>query len=330
MGKQGTGEEMRRPLFFGRLANLRKSSAAIRQKFRRIAPLRKLRALFQLATNLPEHLVLQRVLAHPSVVILAESQPNLRFKYLHSNYLARSLSTRCRLKILSSHYRFLQTHLSPEFLMQAYRAGHTLWRDQDEGNTMDIVLTFPKGHDYEGDLRLDFRVGTTPVYTLTFSIIAGALLGMTDGKMAGEQVLLVSGVQGIPGQIAPIRQATKMCHDTSPAYLLLAAAQALALSLDINMIVGLGKKEQVSSREDDFPVAGFVFDYDGFWQSFALGSLPGREGFYRVPLPIPEKPLETMHAKRRGRAMRRREMRKRISDEVGRQIGGRYCSGNEA
>ena len=156
---------------------------------------------------------------------------------------------------------------------------------------------------------LEFRADAKLLFALSFSIATGKAF-----QIDREQALLVSSVQGIAGNISLIRHVTKICHDSSPAYLLLAAAQAIALALGIDMIVGLGKDEHVSSKRDGVPVAGFVFDYDGFWQSFAGNATHG--AFYPVALPIPEKPLDAISPKHRSRAVQRREIRKQIANQV--------------
>jgi uncharacterized protein VirK/YbjX len=250
------------------------------------------------------HLKLLRVISLPHARGLAYRHHRLPYRYLNP-YLARGFCKSTRLEALTNHYEYLQGRVSDSFLMRVYEKGETLWEECIEGRSYSIELTFPEEHDWEGDLRLNFKNGPVLLYTLTFSIAPGRYVQAAD-----EQVLLVSAIQGGSHVIHLIKEATKNCNDSSPALLLLAAAQGIALSLDIPAIAGVGTGQQVS-REGQ---TGFVFDYDRFWESVTGDEL--RKDFYVVPVPFPQKPLELVRANRRSRAIRRRELRGRVTEQV--------------
>ena len=108
------GAEAKSSLPLALRENLTPAFSAIQRIIRRARPARKISALFELGANLPGQLKLLRVLSHPAVAELRDRHPGLRVKYLHSNYLARSLCTRSRLTILTNHYQYLQSHFKQD------------------------------------------------------------------------------------------------------------------------------------------------------------------------------------------------------------------------
>jgi uncharacterized protein VirK/YbjX len=256
--------------------------------------------------NLRAHLKLLHVIALPHTLVLARRHHRLAYRYLNP-YLALGFCQRTRLNALTSHYAYLQGRVNDAFLMQVYDESPAVWHESLEGRSFTIQLSFPKEHDCEGDLRLDFKSGSVPLYAMTFTITPGRFVGADE-----EQVLLITAIQGQSKKIDLIKEATKICNDTSPPHLLLAAAQGIALSLDITAIAGVSAGQQIS-REDGHE-SGFVFDYDGFWKSF-MGDQTQKD-FYQAKVPFPEKPLELLRANRRARAIRRRRLRGRVTQSV--------------
>lgn len=256
--------------------------------------------------NLPGHIELLRVLAAPPIADLVRRHPRLGYRYLIP-YLAHNLSRKSRLTILTNHYRKLKDRLNENALVQIYEDSPVLWKECLGDQTLRITLSFPQEHDYEGDLRLDFKSGDVTLYAMTFTIAPGQALHVDS-----DQVLLISAIQGASGKVDLLRQITKICHGTSPLYLLLAAVEAVALSLGIGMLVGVGREQQIARRRGENAIR--FFDYDGFWSDVSAEKTSG--DFYRTPVPFPEKPIELLKSNRRSRALRRRELRNRISEQV--------------
>lgn len=259
-----------------------------------------------IAWNLRGHLKLVRVIALPHALELARRHHRLAYRYLNP-YLALGFCQKTRLNALTNHYAYLQGRVNDAFLVKVYDDSPAVWQESLEGCLFTIQLSFPKEHDCEGDLRLDFKSRSVPLYAMTFTITPGHFVG-TDQ----EQVLLITAIQGTSKKIDLIKEATKICNDTSPPHLLLAAAQGIALSLDISAIAGVSAGQQISREDGD--QSGFVFDYDGFWMSFTGEQT--RKDFYEAKVPFPEKPLELLQANRRARAVRRRALRGRVTQSV--------------
>lgn len=257
-------------------------------------------------SNLPGHIELLRVLAAPSIAGLVGRHPRLGYRYLIP-YLAHNLSRKTRLTILTNHYRKLKDCFNENVLVQVYEDSPVLWQECLDGHALRITLSFPQEHDYEGDLRLDFKSDDVTLYAMTFTITPGHAL-----QVDSDQALLISAIQGASGKVDLLRQVTKICHGTSPLYLLLAAVEAVALSLGIGMLAGVGREQQIARRREENAIR--FFDYDGFWADLSAEKASG--DFYRTPVPFPEKPIELLKSNRRSRALRRRELRNRISEQV--------------
>jgi uncharacterized protein VirK/YbjX len=213
------------------------------------------------------------------------------------------------LHILINHYGHLKSRVRRDFLRRLHNEGHRLWQERLDDRLFGIHLDFPKEYDYEGDLRLAFKCECITIYTITFTIVPGCLVDLD-----GEQVLLISNVQGIAGGIDLIRQATKICYDTAPVHLLLSAAQAIALLLDVRKIAGVGHREQISVAFCKPKDNDVFFNYDQFWKNYAAEATC--RGCYVVSVPFPEKPISAMKSRHRSRGLRRRELRKRIFDQA--------------
>lgn len=261
---------------------------------------------FSIIGNARGHLKLIHVISLPHARALAHRHHRLAYRYLNP-YLAKRFCKSVRLEALTNHYEYLQGRVNDNFLIRVYEERPTVWGESIEGHLYSIQLCFPSEHDCEGDMRLDFKRESTVLYTLTFTITPGRLVDAED-----RQVLLITAIQGASKKIELIKEATKICNDTSPAHLLLAAAQGVALSLGISAVAGVGTAQQISREDGD--ESSFVFDYDHFWESFTGEEV--KKDFYLVPVPFREKPIELVKANRRSRAIRRRELRGRVTEQV--------------
>jgi uncharacterized protein VirK/YbjX len=265
-------------------------------------------AVLRLAANFRGHLKWLHLMDHPCIIELKSLHPGLVYKYLHSDYLSRGFSTDVRLQILMNHYECLKNRISETFLPKIFDDGYLLWQESIKGSVLGIVISYPKQHDQEGELCLSFVINGEPIYEVVFVIMEGAAL-----EIENEHVCLVTTIQGEAGQMTMIRKATQICHDSSPIYLLLAAVQAVAISLDVRIIAGMRRQKPVYGEDRRFARI-FFFDYEKFWQSL-VGSRTTNT-FYTAPIPLSEKSISLIKSNRRSRALQRREIRNRIYKET--------------
>ena len=249
------------------------------------------------------HLRLTRIMAHPALVKLACRHPRILFKYLHSHYLAVGMDTACRLAILTHHYASL-VHTFPSPLLRALLAeGLVVWQLPGGPVAASITLSFPR-HDFEGELMFAFRVGGVAIYSMTVTMSHG---GVTPA--AGGSVLLITCLQGGAGQLPLIREATRACANTSPPFLLLAAAEGLAAALGVEQLVAVGNARQLAKATGEV-----LFDYNRFWT--CLGGVPTKDGFYLLPAQLPEKPLRALPSRHRSREVRKRDLKRSVARAV--------------
>jgi uncharacterized protein VirK/YbjX len=249
------------------------------------------------------HLKLTRIMAHPDLIGLVRRRPRILFKYLHSNYLAVGLDSACRLAILTHHYASLVRSLPTSLLRPLLAEGLVVWQLPGDPVAVSISLSF-SSHDFEGELMFAFRVGDVAIYTMSATLAHGALTGPADNS-----ALLITGLQGGAGQLALIRQATCACADTSPPYLLLAAAQGLVAALGVERIVAVGNARQLAKAAGEG-----LFDYNRFWT--CLGGAPTDDGFYLFPAQLPEKPPPAIPSGHRSREARKRDLKRSVAEAV--------------
>jgi uncharacterized protein VirK/YbjX len=247
-----------------------------------------------------------RLIHEPHTLPLSTQYPRLAYKWLGHSF-SLGFSARTRLRVSVSHYSYLREALPVHFLGRLFERPVTLWGAELAVHRFSVLLTFPRPDDQEGDLALTLKIDGLPLCTTSFVFCDGKLVGAD-----AAHVMLVARMQGGVGRFERVRQATQICHDVAPADLLMAALAGVATAFGVEMLVGVSTHDQVSlSLEQGAPP---FFDYDGFWSSY--GSSVSACGLHHIVLPYPEKPLESIRSKHRGRTRRKREFRARVAEGV--------------
>ncbi len=258
------------------------------------------------------HLDIVRSLNGPGARAVIEHHPNYVNKYV-GRYLARSFDKRTRREILKFHHAFLDERVTETFYEQVLRDEPPLWVREVEDGRFSISLSFNAKWHAEGDLSLLFNRDDFRLYEISFTVVPGTLVGSPSGH-----ALFVGRVQGAVRQADAIRAATRACHDVAPSHLLMVAAEAVASALAIDLIAGVGNREQVA--EDDEP--GCHFNYDVFWETFPVKE-PGA-AIYQLLVPFPEKPLAQIKTSHRRRSRFKREFRKETAATVRSSFEGMF------
>lgn len=251
--------------------------------------------------------LLDGFIADPALLAFLRRNPRLGAK-LHRPYLTRSLGGRGKLAILRAHYR-LECQRFPVGCL------HVLLRDEAlelatgtgrNGRPYRLVLAHTHGYEKEGELSLQLCNSLDAVLvTLTFSLSDGR-----DGPM-----LIVGGLQGprrCDGDAETIRDATKALNGLFPKRVVVEALVCLARELGIERVVAVGRASHVyrSWRYRRH----FSADYDQFWQS--LGATQQPDGLFRLPLPLPRRPLEDIASKKRAEYQRRYLLLDSLDEQV--------------
>ena len=251
------------------------------------------------------HRDVSAAVSRPELRPILDAAPFLRYKYL-TDYLKTGLSRRARASILARHYNVLCNRANAQFFRTLVGDGVELWRRTADDQDYNIVLMFPHKTDAEGDLELVFRAGSYRLYALAFTLGPRSVVSVGTGD-----VMYIARVQGRGGALAQIRKATKDFLDISPAALLLAAAEGVAMELDLVRIIGISARTQLSV---DRSRSGLVAGYDDFWT--ALGGEKLDADTYQLRVPLVEKPLSSIARSHRPRVRRKRAFKRLVREQI--------------
>ncbi len=270
----------------------------------------------RLLLTLNTYMLINRIFRLPNVRCAQNYHPRIALKYL-GNYLGLSLDYKCRGIALANHYKFLNDHVGQDFIANIMHDQIILWEETKKENYFYISLTYPY-YELEGDLSLIFYMNSNETFTLSFSIIPGYLIDVTDG-----QVLLITRSQGRIGSFDFIKSATKILHETTPVALLIIAIMAIVSSLKISTIAGVCSKEQVIVGGVAYANKTFS-TYEKLW--IAVGGEKINEKAYRIPTVFQQKPLSEIRQKYRSRTKRKREFKKAVYNHVIRNFNEKCLS----
>jgi uncharacterized protein VirK/YbjX len=264
------------------------------------------------------HRKLKRLLNQPSLRALLAENPEVVYRpYLR--YLATSFTKTDRRAALYHHYANLASSVSTTFFAELLHDRPLLWQMRVGSDLFDIRISFTYKLHHEGDLQLIFLRNSVPLYYLAFTITPGWLVGC-----AADDVMLIARLQGIAGDFAAIRGATKTCMDVSPPALLMAALQGIGKALNIGMIAGVTNKEQLTAHMD--ADRRMYFDYDAFWSTYVGNAA---EKFYMIRVPIPEKPLAQISTMHRRRTRLKRQFKREVAEVAEAAFRSRLKTPNE-
>jgi len=234
-----------------------------------------------------------------------QAEPRVIFKYLGS-YVGLGLSREERAAVLIEHYAFLRERVDSDFFRSILDGRLELWRQDGGDNLYRIRLAFSRKYHEEGDLSLIFQANCVDIYTLSFTIGPGCVAGLAC------RALYIARVQGKRSGLHLIRAATKSCLDVSPAALLLAAAEGIATALELSDMIGMGASDQLSASLGQHQA--MVKTYDTFW--LEAGGRPLARNMYHLPVPAPDKPIQSIKRNHRLRTLRKREYKRLVKEQV--------------
>jgi uncharacterized protein VirK/YbjX len=246
------------------------------------------------------------IMRRPQLRVLIQEHPEVVYRPFRG-YLATNFGKKERREALQEHYRYLTDALGESFFLQIVQGNHTLWRRHIDQDGFSVTLSFPPSAEHdEGDLLLDFQSSGVPLYRLSFSVAPGHLVGSADA-----QVALIARVQGVQGQFAAIRHATKACSDIAPPHILMAAVQGIAAALDIKCMAGVRNSQRICAGLQSGP--GHYFDYDAFWKTISASE---GQNFFLMPVPVVERPLEQIDVVHRRRTRLKRQFKCDIREAI--------------
>ena len=231
-------------------------------------------------------------------------QPMLPTKYLSNFYLTPYLTLRQRADATFFHYDYILRKMSPHYAYAMFNDGVSIAKLSKNGCDYSINLRVDKKHTKEGEMSLCLKDGGDVLYTLSFTIVRGSIVGG-----GAEAAFLVTRIQGMRDRFGQIAQATKAFRDVAPPLVLLSALEGLGMALDIYRLTSVSAATVVRNAHQ--MSTDFSNSYDRVLES--LGAVQNAKGFFSAALPFKKKPLDAVSADHRARTRKKRAFR----DEIG-------------
>ena len=211
---------------------------------------------FRLLANMRSHLRAVKVFNLPNIKPFVIKNPRIPYKYF-TDYISPCFSLDDRRKILQGHYLYINSFF-PQKLLLNIPDSAVVWRNCGPEN-IRIDLAIAERYWIEGELELKYHYCDQLVYTMTFTIIQGEIIGIADQPY----VLLIGGLQGAPRCADQIRKAGKL-NDIFPSTHLLVVLQAIGQFLGMTTIAGISSNVQYSGAKKKTPI-NLSGKYDCFW-----------------------------------------------------------------
>lgn len=229
----------------------------------------------------------------------------IKFGALSDN-ISCSIPFKRVLPSLIDNYSIILNHFSPESMSKITADGLECWRQ----DIYSIKLTKIKDYDLEGSFALVFVVEDQQIYTFGFNFFR-------DFKPGSDKswILYISRKQGQFGVFDLIKKTSKVFNHDKVESLVLAAAEGLALALNVQSIVGVGTENQLSfpNLTDEMKVI-FEKSYNAYWNTLVAVKLDSGDYLMTVPMKYAENELE--ESSHRMRTQLKREQKQVLSADV--------------
>jgi len=240
---------------------------------------------------------------------ILSAQPTLPVK-LHRPYMAVNFTRSMALQSICSHYSYINQHL-PLSLLHGHLSKQVLPIAKLEGKgeqTYRITFNSISHLDKEGEATMMFiNAASQALAKVTFSFI----------DYLGKPTLFIGALQGSDGNIEHqvIQDATKACHGLFPKRILMEALLLMAEKMEVKQAFAVGNATHIYASWRYKKRKNMMFaDYDSFWET--LGAEQTEHGYFRLPLRITHKPLETIASKKRAEYRRRYQLLNDMETEI--------------
>ncbi|MFZ4832650.1 VirK/YbjX family protein [Rouxiella sp. Mn2063] len=247
---------------------------------------------------------------------ILSAQPTLPVK-LHRPYMSANFSRSMALQSICAHYNYINQRL-PLQLQRGHLSKQVLPIANLEGKGEQIYrITFNAiSHlDKEGEATMMFvNAADQALAKVTFSFI----------DYQGQPTLFIGALQGSDGNIEhqAIQDATKACHGLFPKRILMEALLLMAEKMEMKQVFAVGNATHIYTSWRYKKRKNMMFaDYDSFWET--LGGEQTEQGYFRLPLRITHKPLESIASKKRAEYRRRYQ----LLDNMETEIRNKFTSG---
>ncbi len=247
---------------------------------------------------------------------LAQDFPRLYEKplrpYLHKRLLPGGI-----LRMLRSHYQFLQHHAPTSFVGALLDNRPFVLNERSVGGLEQLLLlnlSYARHMQQEGELTLSLgrqdSLGTFDhhrwISSLTFMLRRGA----------GGRELLVGGIQGGHSQDSreQIRLATQAFHGLRPKHLLIHLLRQVASCWGASDILAVSDSAHCLTRSRYRGRIKIESSYDDLWRD--VGGVLREDGFYSLPVTPQRRSLEEVPSRKRAQYRRRYLLLDSIDAEI--------------
>ena len=270
---------------------------------------RRLRQIWTGFLMLPEEVHLWQVVlkAQRQGVITSSSHMSSKpvgYKHLGC-YLSLAFSASERAAVVRHTYGFLEG-LKSRSLKITLSGRRPIWSFSENGANLVVSIGPSSLAPMEGEVALIFTSNDRVLCTMSFSIVPGRLVGVSDAD-----AILIGGLQGGLTCQSEIRDASKRLHEIAPQDLLVVTVRALARVLGMETIAGVASDMHVARECSKID---WSFDYDGFWEK--LGAFQSKRGFFVFSPDVVDKPLSAASGSHRSRARRKRRVKLLLQKEM--------------
>jgi len=197
--------------------------------------------MLYLATHLSEYFRLRGILFHDRQLCAERHRKWTSLKHVRA-YAARFLDRDAKRDFMTVHYDFVSDRLLSARSKEVLSGRAYLWKNILNGNVLGIELRRSTLTAIEGELVLNYKYNGRIIFMLTFSIVPGSYFDEST-----RQVIFVGGLQGRPACREDIRAASKLNREIDPATMLLVALKSIGIAWNIDMIVAISARHQISA-----------------------------------------------------------------------------------
>src|SRR3954452_21450569 len=209
------------------------------------------------------------------------------------NYVSTSINTGERLNIETYNYTFLKTVFNAGLLNRIFKEGVECWNENDGVNSLSVIFSF-SSYEYEGSLALNLRLNGMNICVLTFTFSPGSPFDVPG------RCVYVSRILGEKNDFDNYSKSTRHFKDNAPPAVLLKVLEAMAVFLDIKVILGVSTESQVFFKKLKYAEA-FNNKYNSFWET--KGGKKICKGSYLLQCPVTAKPITSIVSKHRRRTI---------------------------
>lgn len=248
---------------------------------------------------------LEKLFRDDSLAIIIQNHPNIYYKPFRP-YLACSMHINKKIEHIKSHYKYLPTKFSGDFVRAIYDFSSielTRIALEDLGN-FGLTLSYIGQLGKEGEMVLSLvDENQNRIYSMVFSFYS----------YENELFIVVGGIQGSLNSSDLIRNLTKKIHGLRPRNLLIFALRAIAGAIGADKIIAICEKEHEDNCSRTSRDGEFQAQYNTYWEEEG-GIAKGI--WFEIPVNETRKTYEEISSNKRSMYNKRYAMMDSLSETI--------------